>query len=79
MANYKRDMAEERIIIKDAKEDIYEDDKEMKKNTPLGMYDKESPAAMSNELKYGGPVIDQMQALSQMGAMKVLKHSKSRM
>ena len=78
MANYKRDMAEERMIIEDAKEDIYEDDKEMKK-TPLGMYDEESPAAMSNELKYGGPVIDQMQALSQMGAMKVLKHSKSRM
>ena len=77
MANYKRDMAEERIITK---EDIYQDDKEKKeKNTPLGMYDKESPAAMSNELKYGGPVIDQMQALSQMGAMKVLKHSKSRM
>ena len=31
---------------------------------------------MSNELKYGGPVIDQMQTLSQQSAMKVLKHSK---
>tara|TARA_R110000782_G_scaffold159335_1_gene251470 strand:- start:219 stop:476 length:258 start_codon:yes stop_codon:yes gene_type:complete len=85
MANYDKDMAEERIIIENAKKDIYQDDKEKKKKkkkkkkTPLAMYDEESPAAMSNELKYGGPVIDQMQALSQMGAMKVLKHSKSRM
>ena len=39
-----------------------------------------SPLYMSNELTYGGPVIDQMgNALSHMGAMKVLKHSKSRM
>ena len=38
-----------------------------------------SPLDMSNELTYGGPVIDQMgNALSHMGAMKVLKHSKSR-
>tara|TARA_R110000737_G_scaffold176082_1_gene201211 strand:- start:9 stop:617 length:609 start_codon:yes stop_codon:yes gene_type:complete len=37
---------------------------------------KGSPYHMSNELKYGGPVIDQMQTLSQQSAMKVLKHSK---
>jgi len=37
---------------------------------------KGSPYHMSNELKYGGPVIDQMQTLSQKSAMKVLKHSK---
>ena len=35
---------------------------------------------MSKELTYGGPVIDQEPgALSRMGAMKVLKHSNSRM
>jgi hypothetical protein len=37
---------------------------------------KGSPYHMSDELKYGGPVIDQMQTLSQQSAMKVLKHSK---
>ena len=37
-----------------------------------------SPAKMSNELKYGGPVIDQMKSLSQAGANKVLKHMKSK-
>ena len=41
---------------------------------------KMSHMEMSRELTYGGPVIDQMgNALSRMGAMKVLKHSKSRM
>tara|TARA_R110000772_G_scaffold56292_3_gene128206 strand:+ start:149 stop:376 length:228 start_codon:yes stop_codon:yes gene_type:complete len=75
MANYDKDMAEERMIIKDAKEDIYQDDKEKKD----ALYMKDSPLDMSDELTEGGPVIDQMQALSQMGAMKVLKHSKSRL
>jgi hypothetical protein len=41
---------------------------------------KDGAGKMSRELTYGGPVIDQMgNALSHMGAMKVLKHSKSRM
>jgi hypothetical protein len=35
-----------------------------------------SPHHMSNELKYGGPVIDQMQTLSQASASKVLRHMK---
>lgn len=35
-----------------------------------------SPLGMSNELKYGGPVIDQMQTLSQISANKVLRHMK---
>lgn len=39
---------------------------------------KGSPYHMSNELKYGGPVIDQMKSLSQAGANKVLKHMKSK-
>jgi len=40
---------------------------------------KMSHMKMSDELTYGGPVIDQEPgALSRMGAMKVLKHSKSR-
>ena len=37
---------------------------------------KGSPHYMSNELKYGGPVIDQMQTLSQASASKVLRHMK---
>lgn len=37
---------------------------------------KGSPYHMSNELKYGGPVIDQMKTLSQSGANKVLRHMK---
>lgn len=38
-----------------------------------------SPAYMSKDLSYGGPVIDQMgSALSHMGAHKVLKHMKSK-
>ncbi len=37
---------------------------------------KGSPYHMSNELKYGGPVIDQMKTLSQAGANKVLRHMK---
>jgi hypothetical protein len=37
---------------------------------------KGSPYHMSNELKYGGPVIDQMKTLSQAGASKVLRHMK---
>jgi len=39
---------------------------------------KGSPYRMSNELKYGGPVIDQMKTLSQAGSFKVLKHMKSK-
>lgn len=39
---------------------------------------KGSPYHMSNELKYGGPVIDQMKSLSQAGSFKVLKHMKSK-
>ncbi len=40
---------------------------------------KGSPAHMSRDLSYGGPVIDQMgNALSHMGAHKVLKHMKSK-
>ena len=35
-----------------------------------------SPYHMSNELKYGGPVIDQMKTLSQASANKVLRHMK---
>lgn len=37
---------------------------------------KGSPYHMSNELKYGGPVIDQMKTLSQIGTSKVLRHMK---
>ena len=37
---------------------------------------KGSPYHMSNELKYGGPVIDQMKTLSQVSASKVLRHMK---
>ena len=37
---------------------------------------KGSPYHMSNELKYGGPVIDQMKTLSQASANKVLRHMK---
>lgn len=37
---------------------------------------KGSPYHMSNELKYGGPVIDQMKTLSQASASKVLRHMK---
>ena len=49
----------------------------MKHGSHAKMYD--APGKMSKELTYGGPVIDQMgNALSHMGAMKVLKHSKSR-
>jgi len=45
--------------------------------SPAKMYGKkESPMNMSDELKYDGPVIDQMKSLSQMGASKVLKHMK---
>jgi hypothetical protein len=57
-----------------------------KMKDPAGYMKKDDAAAkmshmeMSRELTYGGPVIDQMgNALSRMGAMKVLKHSKSRM
>ena len=74
MADYDKDMAEERIQIKDDKQKIYQDDKE-KKDTAFSMKD---PLYMSDELTEDGPVIDQMKSLSQVGAMKVLKHSKSR-
>lgn len=43
-------------------------------NVPFKM--EGSPYHMSNELKYGGPVIDQMQTLSQASANKVLRHMK---
>ena len=39
---------------------------------------KGSPYRMSNELKYGDPVIDQMKSLSQASSFKVLKHMKSK-
>ena len=49
----------------------------MKHGSHAKMYD--APGKMSKELTYGGPVIDQMgNALSHMGAIKILKHSKSR-
>lgn len=50
-------------------------------SSPAKMYGKKkgSPAHMSKDLSYGGPVIDQMgNALSHMGAHKVLKHMKSK-
>jgi len=49
-------------------------------NSPAKMYGKKgSPAHMSRDLSYGGPVIDQEpKALSHMGAHKVLKHMKSK-
>ncbi len=50
-------------------------------SSPAKMYGKKkgSPAHMSRDLSYGGPVIDQMgNALSHMGAHKVLKHMKSK-
>jgi len=51
-----------------------------KKGIKKGKAKGGSALNMSKELTYGGPVIDQMgNALSHMGAMKVLKHSKSRM
>tara|TARA_Y100000389_G_scaffold134844_1_gene132332 strand:+ start:319 stop:738 length:420 start_codon:yes stop_codon:yes gene_type:complete len=51
-----------------------------KGNAPLKMSGKKgSPAHMSRDLSYGGPVIDQEpKALSHMGASKVLKHMKSK-
>ena len=50
------------------------------KGTPANYGKKKgSPAHMSKDLSYGGPVIDQMgNALSHMGASKVLKHMKSK-
>ena len=51
-------------------------------DSPAKMYGKKkgSPAHMSRDLSYGGPVIDQEpKALSHMGASKVLKHMKSKM
>ena len=50
-------------------------------NLPAGLKAKieASPVNMSDELKYGGPVIDQMKTLSQEAAGKVLRHSKSKM
>jgi hypothetical protein len=51
-----------------------------KMKDPAGYMKPDAAGKMSKELIYGGPVIDQMgNALSHMGAMKVLKHSKSRM
>ncbi len=52
----------------------FEDLKFQEKDPPNKM--KGSPHYMSDELKYGGPVIDQMQTLSQASASKVLRHMK---
>jgi len=51
-------------------------DSAMKMGSPYRKHG--SPHHMSNELKYGGPVIDQMKTLSQAGSFKVLKHMKSK-
>ena len=48
----------------------------LKKKIEAAQQMKGSPYYMSNELKYGGPVIDQMQTLSQASANKVLRHMK---
>jgi len=48
----------------------------LKKKIEAAPQMKGSPYHMSNELKYGGPVIDQMKTLSQAGANKVLRHMK---
>ena len=48
----------------------------LKKKIEAAPQMKGSPYHMSNELKYGGPVIDQMKTLSQAGASKVLRHTK---
>ena len=46
---------------------------------PSTVKTKGTPAHMSRDLSYGGPVIDQEpKALSHMGASKVLKHMKSK-
>ena len=50
----------------------------LKKKIEAAPQMKGSPYHMSNELKYGGPVIDQMKTLSQAGSFKVLKHMKSK-
>jgi len=68
----KKEMIHDRELIHDAKRDIWNEDKEKWQH-------EGSPARMSDELSYGGPVIDQMgNALSHMGAHKVLKHMKSK-
>ena len=67
----KQEMIHDRELIYDAKTDIHKEDEDKKRHSPFHM---------SNELTYGGPVIDQEPgALSHMGASKVLKHMKSRM
>ncbi len=50
----------------------------LKKKIEAAPQMKGSPYHMSNELKYGGPVIDQMKSLSQASSFKVLKHMKSK-
>ena len=51
----------------------------MAKDSSGYMSHKDGVGKMSRELTYGGPVIDQMgNALSHMGAHKVLKHMKSK-
>ena len=51
----------------------------MAKDSAGYMSHKDGVGKMSRELTYGGPVIDQMgNALSHMGAHKVLKHMKSK-
>jgi len=50
----------------------------LKKKIEAAPQMKGSPYHMSNELKYDGPVIDQMKTLSQMGSSKVLRHMKSK-
>jgi len=48
----------------------------LKKKIEAAPQMKGSPYHMSDELKYGGPVIDQMKTLSQVSASKVLRHMK---
>lgn len=63
MANYDKDMAEERIQIKNDKQKIYEDDKKKKKSEGISMYG--SP----NHKSYGSP------ATMKMGAPWTSKHA----
>ena len=67
----KQEMIHDRELIYDAGEEIHRIDDQKKDHSPFHM---------SDELTYGGPVIDQEPgALSHMGASRVLKHMKSRM
>jgi len=63
MANYDKDMAEERIQIRNDKQKIHEDDKKKKKSEGISMYG--SP----NHKSYGSP------ATMKMGAPWTSKHA----